>query len=206
MTRSLIRAFVALGMVMAIPLGCRNIIGVEERVLTDASSASSDCTAYCTLIQEKCTGDNQQYASQTACEKMCATFDPGSADDGNTDSLACRKRVLDNGVDVGEVDCAGAGPTGHLQCGSICDVYCKSLELLCIEQFSTYGGNCLTDCAAFTDCGDYTANDSRDDDSIQCRFFHLNSASVDPETHCPHSIAINHCHDATTAPAACGGS
>ncbi|APR81751.1 Hypothetical protein A7982_07100 [Minicystis rosea] len=193
--RSFIHTTLALAVVLAVPLGCRNIIGVEERKLIEGNA---DCNAYCETIQAQCTGDSQQYASLEACQKMCATFEPGTSDDGNTDSLACRKRVLDNGVSTGEVNCPGAGPSGHLSCGSKCDVYCRSLEALCLEEFATYQGNCLTDCAAFNDCGGYTADALRSDDSIQCRLFHLNSAAIDPDTHCRHAIALdNHCNGTT---------
>lgn len=193
------RAFVALTWIVSLvtlgtlgPVGCRNIIGVEARELVGVS-----CDSYCTDISSQCTGTKSQYATAAACTNMCATFAAGTIDDQSTNTLGCRQSLLETGMTVGEVDCQASGLTGTASCGSKCEVYCASLEALCIEEFSTFQGNCLTECAKIPDCGDYVADATRDDDSIQCRLFHLTSAAVAPETHCPHSIAIGHCSETT---------
>lgn len=180
----------------ALPLGCRGIIGVEERTFLEEVS----CEHYCDLIQEQCTGEDVQYASTEACVAMCATFELGAIGDVEKNSVGCRVRVLNTIAENKEVElCKSLGPSGGGLCGSDCDAYCRSIEALCPKQFATFEGECATKCPKFQACGGFVADADRNDDSLQCRVFHLTSASLDPTTHCPHSIAEGHCFEAALA-------
>jgi hypothetical protein len=188
MTGRRLRALVALSMLFALPLGCRAIIGVEERELVEGGAFS--CATYCAAIQSDCTGSNIQYASETVCNELCAKLDLGTLDDTGKDTIGCRMAWLTKTKNNGEVDCQGAGPASTT-CGTKCDLYCKGMEAICVEQFATFQGNCLSDCAKLTDCGSYVADGIRNDDSIECRLFHLTAAADLPGEHCPHTLGQN---------------
>lgn len=195
-----IALFALLGATMT-PLGCRSVVGVESHELIDQVS----CDNYCALIKVHCTGDNLQYSSDTdgsdtdeACMKMCAKMDPGTIDDTKKNTVGCRVRVLETFGDVDEPElCRSLGPAGGGLCGSDCENYCKTLEAICPDEFATFNGDCEAGCGGFHDCDGYVAEKDRNDDSLQCRLFHLSSASVDPTTHCPHAIAMGHCSETT---------
>jgi hypothetical protein len=190
MIRRIVQAFAALGVLIAIPLGCRNIIGIQERQFDELS-----CESYCAKMAETCTGANQQYASDDACQKLCKSFPVGSIDDQEGNSLGCRINAVKGAASTGEAHdaCLNAGPGGNDTCGSNCDSFCASLEIVCQAQFDSLGGDCLKTCQGIPDCGDYQADPLRDDNSLQCRLFHLSSAAVQPETHCKHTLAISKC-------------
>lgn len=189
------------------PLGCRGIIGVEGHELIDKLS----CENYCALMKVSCTGENLQYPADSnseadtdeACMKMCALFEPGTLDDTEKNTLGCRIRVLDTFGKVDEPElCRSVGPVGEGLCGSSCEAYCKSLEALCPTLFASLVDDCMTFCGDIANCGGYVADSARDDNSLQCRVFHLTSASIDATTHCPHAIGVGHCEDtAPTCPA-----
>jgi hypothetical protein len=212
MTTSHARALVALALVIALPLGCRQILGIEDRELdtsltdggTDGGSLS--CASYCTSIMATCTDTHQQYASEAACEALCATFPVGAITDTGTNSLGCRMREVTAIAESQELDgCIGAGPGGAGVCGSNCDAFCAGVSALCTAQFTDLGGtteSCLAACQQVPDCGGYDADPNRNDDSMQCRLFHLTSAAVDKNTHCPHTIG----EDGKCTPADAGGS
>jgi hypothetical protein len=189
------RALAALGVLFLIPVGCRGVLGIEERELVDGGGVS--CETYCQTIQAQCTGAEIQYASVAACTKMCATFTPGALDDEAVDTLGCRQSLLTRGVSLKDVNCQSVGPAGSV-CGSACDLYCNTLSQVCLEQFATFQGDCLAACAKIPSCGDYVADGLRDDNSMQCRIFHLTSAASDAVTHCQHAIgAKENCLAAT---------
>lgn len=184
--------------VASVSPGCRGIIGVEERELVDDTSSALSCETYCSSVEGSCDEDFPQYASPTACMKMCATFPTGTLDDKGVNTLGCRLGVSEDIFDTGETNtCDGAGPLGKTLCGTPCEAYCESLSALCPEEFATFDGDCLNECAKVPTACTYTADATRNDDSIQCRMFHLTSAAVDPGTHCPHAIADGHCTETT---------
>lgn len=187
--RHALRALVALSALAGAFLGCRNIIGVQERTLDEVT-----CENYCSLVTSVCTGAHQQYASEAICLKMCPTFPVGTLDDSQKNTLGCRVREVKAIQDNGETDsCVGAGPGGAGICGSNCEAYCTSMDTLCPTQFATFeatgDAGCVSLCQnGILDCGGYDADASRNDDTMQCRLFHLTSAAGDSVTHCQHTI------------------
>jgi hypothetical protein len=54
---------------------------------------------------------------------------------------------------------------------------------------------CLTSCAAFDDSEPYDISDVSGN-TLACRLYHSQVASVDPVTHCPHTEPVSSmCHD-----------
>lgn len=193
MTRRIAQAIAALGTLIAIPLGCRAILGIEEREFDELS-----CANYCAQMAETCADADQQYASDEACQKLCASFPVGTIDDQEGDTLGCRLNAIKDAVATGEAHdaCLAAGPGGSGRCGTNCESFCTSLEALCATEFATVAaldGGCLGYCSDIPDCEDYAADPLRDDNSLQCRLFHLSSAAVQPTTHCKHTLAIGMC-------------
>lgn len=197
MKDSVSRALVALTLLAAATAGCRAILGIEERTLDGGGGADAgdlSCASYCSAVMDACTGDNVQYASEAACLALCATMPMGAEDDSTGNTVGCRLNSARNVKLTGEVKgCIAAGPSGDDVCGSDCEAYCTSLEAICPTEFATFNGDCLSSCAAVPDCHDYEADPLRDDNSLQCRIFHLTSAAIDSTTHCPHTIAVGHC-------------
>lgn len=192
------RALAVVGALIAIPLGCRGVLGIEERefdsTLADGGDGALSCAAYCAEVAEACTGSHQQYASEEACLKLCKTFPAGTLADETGHTLGCRINAAKEVKATGEVEgCLAAGPGGSGVCGTNCQAYCTSVEALCPTQFATFAGKCLDRCGDVPDCKDYQADPLRNDDSIQCRLFHVSSAAVGPGTHCPHTIAVGKC-------------
>lgn len=182
-----IRHALAAALFLALPFGCRGILDIEEPQFADRVS----CVAYCDLIESACADEHRQY-QKDACLTLCPTFPRGALGQaGHT--LACRVEVLEDIIKTGElVSCDGAGPAGHNACGTKCDVYCDSMEELCPAQFATFKGDCLDECRKIADCGGYFADPDRNDDTLQCRLYHLASASLD-RIHCPHTVGIGFC-------------
>jgi len=204
------RTLIAVSVLTAAFAGCRAIIGVQERELTDAGALS--CESYCSLVTDVCTGAHQQYASAAICKELCATFPVGTLDDANTNTLGCRIREAEAIRDNGEVAlCTAAGPGGDGICGSNCEAYCTGLEQLCASQFASFSapdaGSCVPNCKTqIADCGGYAADATRNDDTMQCRLFHLTSAAGDAVTHCPHTIGQEGvCADPVADAGACEG-
>jgi len=79
------------------------------------------CQVYCDIIQNACTGSNQQYASESACMTSCATIST-SGNPGDTAGNTIQCRIYHAGVagldqaTNAQLHCPHAGPTG----GGVC--------------------------------------------------------------------------------------
>jgi len=184
----------------AVPFGCREVLGIETRGSDDLT-----CDAYCSSIAAACTADQDhlQYGSTAACLALCATFPVGTLEDDGPNSLGCRIRQV--GLIGAEGICAAAGPGGDGYCGTNCASFCHSAVQICPTDFATEAA-CVSACADIPDCPLYAVDPNAttlpNDNSLQCRLFHLTSAALDPVKHCPHVLGIGYC--SPTYPA-CGG-
>lgn len=208
-----ILAALGLAFAPALFVGCREILGFEERELdTTAQDGGTDgpeplsCEAYCAKITELCTGANKQYASEAACLGLCPTFPVGSLGDDSGHTLGCRIHLLEGASAMIETsECAAAGPSGNGVCGTKCDSYCTSMESVCPDTFNGFA-DCVETCTPLIDCGLYTLPEvTPDDPSIQCRIYHLSAAAENlPDAmgneptasqvkHCPHAAGETEC-------------
>lgn len=197
------RRFVGLSLLLLLtaaiaPLGCRAVLGVEERELdttaADAGGARApSCAAYCAAMASECTGSNLQFPSESTCLEYCGKVFQGSAvgalDDGARDTLGCRQRVLEAGIASGDgADCQNAGPLSE-ECGTHCVGYCRALVTVCPEASSLT--DCEVACSSLAFCGNYVATPARDDVSAECRMYHLTVAAGvgRDQEHCPHAVS-----------------
>lgn len=189
--------------------GCRSVLSYEEReydsALADAGAVPNTCEGYCNLVQTLCTGPNAQYASVDSCLGLCSTFPSGTPGDTSGHSIACRIQVLQSTTMLENTDCAAAGPGGAGTCGTNCDAYCAGMALICPAAFASLSA-CATECASLTECPPYHVTQATPNDpSIQCRLYHLSSASVGiakkqpgvptpaQTKHCPHASGVTEC-------------
>lgn len=194
----------------AIPLGCRAVLGIEDRefdpTLADGGADSGEselsCSHYCDLIMSACVGaEKAQYASRDACLGLCSTFPKGSLSDTSGNTLGCRIGAAKSAVEP--ADCAAAGPGGNDVCGSNCESFCTSALVVCPQDFATKE-ECLSVCDGLPSCGTFSVDGGTPNNpSLQCRLFHVTSASIGQPssgvmtqaqtTHCPHVAGQNEC-------------
>ena len=86
--------------------------------------------------------------------------------------------------------CPAAGPGGDGVCGSNCDGYCQLMLAECPGSFDA--ASCVQSCAATSDPGGFDTS-RIEGDSVQCRLYHLQAASVSPRNHCPHAAGAYPC-------------
>ena len=152
------------------------------------------CAEYCEAVQDACTADNVQYASEAECMAWCgtvATLPIGERGDTDGNTVGCR--LYHAGVaalEDPEIHCAHAGPYGGDTCGSLCDNFCHLSQSICTGPDAIFDNAdaCATACADFAMDGELTDTDG---DTLQCRLYHLGVAGTNPpstaEVHCPHA-------------------
>jgi hypothetical protein len=170
----------------------------------DDDGGSATCRRYCDDIMSYCTGNVKQYLDMMQCLKVCHIFPPGVVDgpDGNT--AACRakyaaKARYGSGSER-DAYCRKAGPGSDGTCGAICDGFCTLMMPTCTEQktapyfFPTLDA-CLTTCRSLRDSPPFTVADGTlpDENTAQCRLFHVTSAVMDPDEHCEHAMGVTMC-------------
>lgn len=188
---------------LALLAGCRQILSIEERQLSDPLS----CESYCELIQSVCTESRLQFSSVDACIGLCSTYPVGTVDDESGNTLGCRVHVLEtSSAMIEDSDCAAAGPGGNGVCGTNCESFCTSMRTVCAGAFES-DGECMDACSPLIECGPYSVDPSvtPDDPSINCRLYHLSAAAINilsadgteptpsQEKHCPHATGETEC-------------
>jgi len=155
------------------------------------SAAVPTCENYCADIQTNCVGANQQYSDQTNCMAVCVAFQigEGGALDGN--SLGCREyhAGIPATMDAA-LHCPHAGPLGGGVCGADpCEAFCQIGTTVCEAVATGWAteAECRADCAIFPGIAavPYTIEETIGD-SLACRMYHLQVASLDQANHCPH--------------------
>lgn len=150
----------------------------------DDTGAAVDCSAYCDLVMENCSGDFSQYGTPGTCMTSCAAFPPGSPGDMSGNSLACRHYHAGLAFMLNDVHCGHAGPGGDTACGSNCEGFCAIAGAYCPDAWPDDAA-CLAACDTFPKDEVYDANDVAGD-TFACRLYHATAASLDPTTHCGH--------------------
>lgn len=165
---------------------CSGVLGIDERTLATAD-AGTLCETYCSEALAACTGANAIYASVDACMNTCARLPQGTEADTTGNTIGCRLHQARLAAQTGEVtdSCPRAGPGGDGVCGSNCEGFCTVMVPVCGADWFEDVPSCVTQCAAIPDHGGYNVNVPLED-SIQCRLYHLTSATVDTE-HCAHA-------------------
>jgi len=197
--RALALAAFGLAVAAAVPLGCRGVLGIQS-----LGDDAVTCDAYCDTIGSSCTDDNLQYASRDVCMALCATFPVGTLQDTRKNTLGCRVHMLTL-IHGAEGSCAAAGPMGVNPLGgdqcadTACDALCNSALQICPTDFTSLS-DCMAKCGCLPTCkqaynvpfGD-AASCIPDYAAVQCRYYHLTAASVDPTDHCPHVRGVGFC-------------
>ncbi len=175
------------------PLGaCAIVLGIEDREL--AATAQLSCEGYCDVAMANCTDAFALYASRDSCLATCTKLDLGTQGDMTGNTVACRLRNAELAGQTGEKSdyCVNAGPGGNAVCGTDCEAFCKLMKATCTDEFTT-DMECMTECATVPDKGNYNIAVPLEN-SIECRLYHLSSATIDI-THCPHAAGIIKCVD-----------
>ena len=197
--RALALAAFGLAVAAAVPLGCRGVLGIQS-----LGNDALTCDAYCDAIDSACTDGNLQYASCDLCMALCATYAVGTLQDSRQDTLGCRIHMLTL-INGAEGSCAAAGPMGVNPIGgdqcapTACDAFCNSALQICPSDFTSLK-DCMSKCECLPPCkqayevpsGD-AASCIPDYAAVQCRYYHLTAASVDPTDHCPHVAGVGFC-------------
>jgi hypothetical protein len=190
-------------------VGCNGILGWDAATL-DAASQGGVCEQYCTAMDANCTGDNLKYISHDVCVKMCRNFDPGAPGDVSGDSQACRlhfaQQAATSDAATAAIDCETASPLGDGPCvgsdgggGERCVAFCQLDIAYCgagdTSQFPyTNETDCTTACAAYAYTAMTRVSADENQDTLNCRLYHLEAAYVDDQargTHCPHTKQVS---------------
>jgi len=156
----------------------------------DAAAAS--CDTYCDTIQQNCSGVETQYTSRDVCLSTCATFAQGTAGAQSGNNLECREYHAGAALGDPTTHCVHAGPGGAGVCGDNCDGFCATVIAACTGGNLAYASldDCLNMCQAFADTEKYDVSDQAGD-TLACRIYHSTVATVDPVTHCMHTLPVS---------------
>jgi hypothetical protein len=192
----------------ALAFGCQSIVGIEDKkieTIEPCDETYQACNEYCTVVTANCTGTNDVYRTDEACQGLCNSLPLGDIDEpADTNTIACR---LEHAILAGEseatLNCGAAGPGGGNLCGSDCESYCYLFDQICGSPFDT-NEECLDKCRAFRDEPTFDVNAYYDVDSVECRLIHLANASND-ESHCGHAAfqSNDHCYPPKDAEPVC---
>ncbi len=172
--------------------------GVEASISEAGDASIPSCAAYCSLVNQACTGAAAQYIDDASCMAICAVFAPGAAGDTSGDSLACRASHAMQ-ASGGSVDCAAAGPLGGGVCGADpCAAFCELDLAFCTGAQAAYGdaGACAGACAAFPGQEDAGVG-AMNGNTLSCRLYYLERSSTGPVA------AVNYCHDTAATSSLC---
>jgi hypothetical protein len=150
----------------------------------DAAPTPADaksCNDYCALLVTNCTGKNEQY-NDIECQGVCienSKWNAGTPGDTTGNTLACRVTHAKAAATDQAANCFIAGKSGGGVCGSLCENFCRLSAKNCTGANQIY----KDDAACMSTCGAWNA------EKADCLIYHLNAASEDPATHCPHAAA-----------------
>ena len=193
---------------LAAGLGCNGILGISaasvDPALEQASDAGADagddgapvysCPSYCATIAQNCTGLRLEYENTETCLALCSHFDTGSPGDQTGDSLACRVYHATAAATDPTFHCPHAGPSGGTHCGDLCEAFCLLDFAICGDRHPYASeAQCRQICPVYPyvnspDAGDLSFQDGP---TLNCRLWHLESAVIDPVTHCQHTSLSN---------------
>jgi hypothetical protein len=195
LTRNIVRNVLGLGLVALLLGACQVIAGIEEREIDPAIASGKQCSDYCTLVMDVCTGKDAVYKTREQCLGFCSKLDPGDGQEVESpNTVDCRIREADIAkLEPGD-HCKAAGPGGNGVCGTDCDAYCTVYPLVCPDDYLYKSkADCVQACSGLLDQDRYNIVSDHEGDSIECRLVHTSSASVSPKDamdHCPHATIV----------------
>jgi hypothetical protein len=168
-----LRALLALGAGLELG-GCL----IEERPFDEQGVS---CSAYCTAIQSKCSGDEAVYQNEGECRAVCEQMPLGHVGDESGNTVYCRLDLLQSGAFEGGPDCPAVGPGGNGVCGTNCDAFCSLRERACgaidpNDPDVSRPGFCEASCPGLADSGTFSVSTAANTDTLQCRLTHLSRA------------------------------
>ena len=176
---------------------CNGILDIEERAFDPDLSAAADpaCADYCAAAMDACQGDLAVYASLESCPGTCRRLPKGKPGDQSGNTVECRLERAKLALATGEASscCPSAGPGGEGTCGTNCEGFCSIMVPVCGSDWFKNSAECLAACESVPDNHDYSILVPYED-SIQCRLYHVTSATVATE-HCPHAAGVLKCVD-----------
>lgn len=173
---------------------------VESGTPLDAGLAPpADCTIYCDLVTQNCTGANAQYTSKEECLQFCSylpltakTRTGAGPDEKGAPSVACRQYFAGGPATTNPgSECLKAGPFGGNACGDRCTAFCDVVLSACSPDAGDNApyadrGECVNACAGFSyrdagsDGGGEGPNGPEHGDSLNCRLWQLRKAVMNP--------------------------
>lgn len=203
-------------------LACNGLLGIGSATVGDIGDAGLveagvNCTYYCELMMQNCTGPSAEYQGDIGlCMNMCnnLSLDNGSILQSNDNTLGCRIFYAQSaGTSNAAVNCRAAGPLGGGVCGdktTACTNFCSLDVPYCAgigRPSYTSTGDCSTQCLSgdagvgpgsgfvFTTDGGSTGTDLPDStNTLNCRFYHLENAYPNKTrglVHCPHTQPVS---------------
>jgi len=176
-------------------VACNSVLGWDEARIDPILDAAAipdtnelSCESYCALVAANCSGDNLQYLTPGICLAMCV-FDPGALTDEKTLSVGCRQHYAQLAKDNPATNCLKAGPLGGKQCGDACQAFCQIEKERCETAYASVAA-CRTACAKFAYDEKQQITRDQDQDTLNCRAYHLQAAFANvkaQKTHCPHT-------------------
>ncbi len=163
----------------------------DTTAATETGGGDEMCDDYCSVIQESCTGENQQYTSELACKQLCEFMDAGEEGIGAGNTVACRVtwalEVPETPMEMRPAVCRQAGPGGDGVCGGNCESLCALTREICVDDSQQWASDteCITECNALDTDPPYSTG-VESGNSVACRLYHLNLATSNPLTHCGH--------------------
>lgn len=159
------------------------------------------CPDYCQRVGKTCgTGPAAQYSDEGACLAMCKAIGQNAQKTGAADdTIDCRLLSL---TDVAErldggapapAACLDVGPYSPRCAGGVCVAWCRLVQSVCTGSNAQYASeaDCAQACSAFppgnlaNPAGPAFAS-TPSTNTLACRLYHLEAASVAPPNHCPH--------------------
>lgn len=165
----------------------------------DNSNTVDPCPKYCSDIQATCTGNDQQYPSDTnnaTCVRICGAI---NALDAGNNTIACRQLNVSSAKDETDptqkhLDCVGGGVSAINCATDQCTAFCQADLALCTGANAAYPDlkSCTDACATWGTSFDGPLLGSTGN-TLQCRTYHLelsqSGSPADQTTHCPHTGA-----------------
>jgi hypothetical protein len=205
MTRTLSAWIAAAGIALIPIVGCRQILGIEERELTGGTGGGGGnaelCNEYCGAVFEGCLDPDDVYLNNDSCLNTCALLPAGSANSVAGNNIHCRLDKARKAKETGDVVkfCPASGPAGSGLCGTDCETYCGIINEVCPGSFPgifASESDCLEDCESTIPSLPPFRAPTPDEDSIQCRLYHMTLALESEEVraqHCPHAQGLSRC-------------
>jgi hypothetical protein len=178
----------------AIFLVVASLLAAASCVSEDQPVATLSCETYCGLVQQKCATPNEQYRSTEECLSACRLLPLGFENDGDRNTIGCRKRIAETATTLEQ--CVKAGPYGGGTCGNRCTSFCTIVAKNCTGANAPYRTeqDCIEACATFTFDpmeGEGPNQEFAGKNTLNCRSHHLILALGDPAGHCPHAGEIS---------------